>query len=90
MKETQKAKIAKNLGAFEHNFGEVRIEDEAHGHGFFVFYPADSTQHIQYCENIDYLNGWLYGVVQGRLRIEFAIGSLNSLQLVKDGKCAKV
>lgn len=56
--------IADNLRAFIHNFGEVRIEREDYGKGFYVFSPADSSSYVQYCYNIDYLNGWLYGCVQ--------------------------
>ena len=67
----QKDKIELNLHAFEYNFGSLRIEDEKQGKGFFVYYPFENEEYIQYCENIDYLNGWLYGVVQGRLRGEF-------------------
>ena len=60
-----------NLQAFTHNFGEPRIEKEDYGKGFYVFYPKESNSWIQFCYNIDYLNGWLYGVVQGKLRGEF-------------------
>lgn len=69
----QKEKIKDNLRAFEHNFGEVRIERADYGDGFYVFYPSDSesSSWIQYCYNIGYLDGWLYGVVQGCVRGEF-------------------
>ena len=60
-----------NLQAFNYNFGEVRIEKERYGKGFYVFYPANSDSYIQYCYDIHYLNGWLYGVVQGCVRGEF-------------------
>lgn len=71
MTTRQKEIIKDNLRAFKHNFGEVRIEKEEIGRGFYVFYPADSTTWIQFCYDIDYLNGWLYGVVQGVRRGEF-------------------
>lgn len=71
MTTRQKEIIADNLRAFTHNFGDVRIEKEDYGKGFYVFYPATETSWIQYCYNIDYLNGWLYGVVQGVVRGEF-------------------
>lgn len=73
MTTRQKEIIADNLRAFTHNFGDVRIEDADYGGGFYVFYPADKANDswIQYCYNIDYLNGWLYGVVQGVIRGEF-------------------
>lgn len=63
--------IADNLNAFIANFGEPRIEKDDCGHGYYVFYPKESTSWIQYCYNADYLNGWLYGVVQGKQRGEF-------------------
>lgn len=56
--------IKDNLRAFVNNFGKVRIEKEDYGRGFYVFSPADSESWVQYCYNIDYLNGWLYGCVQ--------------------------
>ena len=64
MTNKQKEIIVDNLRAFEHNFGKVRIEKENYGRGFYVFSPADSDSYVQYCYNIDYLNGWLYGCVQ--------------------------
>lgn len=71
--EKQKETIADNLRAFEHNFGECRIEQYMRGEGFYVFYPADRPEgdYIQYCYNIGYLDGWLYGCVQGAVRGEF-------------------
>lgn len=66
----QKEIIADNLMAFVHNFGSVRIEKET-GSGFYVYYPADSDSYIQYCYDLSYLDGWLYGVVQGVNRGEF-------------------
>lgn len=71
MTTRQKELIKDNLRAFEANFGEVRIEKESFGRGFYVFYPANADNYIQYCYNLDYLNGWLYGVVQGVVRGEF-------------------
>lgn len=56
--------IKDNLRAFVNNFGKVRIEKEDYGRGFYVFSPAESESCVQYCYNIDYLNGWLYGCVQ--------------------------
>lgn len=71
MTARQKEIIKDNLRAFTHNFGDVRIEKEDYGPGFYVFYPADSTSWLQFCYDINYLNGWLYGVVQGVVRGEF-------------------
>ena len=64
--------IADNLKAFVHNFGDVRIDKEGTT-GYYVYYPADKLQgdYIQYCYNISYLDGWLYGCVQGAVRGEF-------------------
>lgn len=71
MTAREKEIIKDNLRAFTANFGEVRIEDADYGNGFYVFYPTESESWIQYCYNVDYLNGWLYGVVQGAVRGEF-------------------
>lgn len=68
MTQKQKEIIKDNLRAFIANFGEIRIEKEDYGKGFYVFSPADSESWVQYCYNIDYLNGWLYGCVQGSLK----------------------
>lgn len=67
----QREKIKDNLRAFQFNFGSVRIEKQDGGPGYYVFFPADSESYIQFCYNIDYLDGWLYGAVQGFLRSEF-------------------
>lgn len=79
MTNRQKELIADNLRAFTTNFGEVRIEHEDYGRGFYVYYPSDSISWIQYCYDINYLNGWLYGVVQGIRRKEFKDGLINPL-----------
>ena len=71
MTTKQREIIKDNLRAFEANFGEVRIERGYTGKDFYVFYPATADTYIQYCYNVDYLNGWLYGVVQGVVRGEF-------------------
>ena len=69
----QREVVADNLRAFIHNFGEPKIVADDYGHGFYVYYPADSESDawIQYCYDLSYLDGWLYGVVQGRVRGEF-------------------
>ena len=71
MTTRQAERIADNLRAFRHNFGDVRIEKADAGRGFYVFFPADSVSYIQYCPDINYLDGWMYGAVQGFLRSEF-------------------
>ena len=67
--------IGDNLQAFTTNFGIPRIERADYGGGFYVYYPANSDSYIQYCYDINYLNGWLYGCVQGFLRGEFKKGA---------------
>ena len=64
MNKREQEVIKDNLRAYVHNFGEVRIEKEDYGRGFYVFSPAESESWVQYCYNVDYLNGWLYGCVQ--------------------------
>ncbi len=71
MTQRQKDIIRDNYNAFVTNFGEPRIEKEDYGKGFYVYLPADATTFIQYCYNLDYLNGWLYGAVQAANRKEF-------------------
>ena len=55
--------IKDNLMAFIANFDKPRIERGDDGESFYVF-TDDSSSWRQYCYNIDYLNGWLYGCVQ--------------------------
>lgn len=71
MTKREKEIIKDNLRAFVYNFGDVRIEKNDYDKGFYVFYPADSDSYIQYCYNVSYLDGWLYGCVQGAVRGEF-------------------
>lgn len=71
MTARQKELIQDNLRAFTTNFGAPRIEKADFGKGFYVYFPANSDSYIQYCYDINYLNGWLYGVVQGVMRGEF-------------------
>ena len=69
MTNRQKEKIQRNLNAYLGNFPSIRIEDASYGNGFYVYSPAESDSYVQYCPNIDYLDGWLYGMVQGINRI---------------------
>lgn len=73
MTEREMEIIKDNLRAFKHNFGDVRIEPADYGEGFYVFYPAEKENDswIQYCYNIAYLDGWLYGCVQGAVCGQF-------------------
>lgn len=70
MTEKQKEIIADNLRAYKVNFGYIKIEKEDYGKGFYVFISEEKAKQgswTQYCYNIDYLNGWLYGCVQGAM-----------------------
>lgn len=73
----QEDDIKDNLQAFTANFGAPRIERADFGSGLYVYYPANSDSYIQYCYDINYLNGWLYGCVQGAVRGEFKKGVQN-------------
>ena len=67
MTNRQKEIIKDNLRAYKHNFGYISIEKEDYGKGFYVFTSPERKEQgswTQYCYNIDYLNGWLYGCVQ--------------------------
>lgn len=66
MTTKQKEIIKDNLNAFLANFDYIRIEKEDYGKGFYVFTKENDTSWTQYCYNIDYLNGWLYGAVQAK------------------------
>lgn len=65
----QREIIADNLNAFIANFGEPRIERHPNDPGFYVYWPANRTDYVQRCYNIDYLNGWLYGAVQAANKV---------------------
>lgn len=59
--------IKKNLMAYIANMGYIYIEKASYGKGWYIFKSAEDVKngtYVQFCENIDYLNGWLYGVVQ--------------------------
>lgn len=67
MTAKQREIIADNLRAYEKNFGYIKIENEDYGKGFYVFTSEQRAKEgswTQYCYDIDYLNGWLYGCVQ--------------------------
>ena len=72
MTERQMEVIEDNLRAYKNNFGYICIEKDDYGKGFYVFTSPerrDQGSWTQYCYNIDYLNGWLYGAVQAVNRI---------------------
>lgn len=63
----QFAIIKDNLRAYFVNMGYIHIEKADYGKGWYIFKSAEDAKngsYVQFCENIDYLNGWLYGVVQ--------------------------
>lgn len=48
------------------------IERQECGKGFYVYTSEErkkSGSYTQFCYNIDYLNGWLYGAVQAACNI---------------------
>lgn len=61
--------IKDNLQAFENNFQEVAIIKEISGKGFYVYQDEKLDNYIQYCYDIHYLNGWLYGAVQAKCKV---------------------
>lgn len=67
MTAKQKEVIKDNLNAYIANFGYIKIVHEDYGKGFYIYTDeqrAESGCWTQYCYNIDYVNGWLYGAVQ--------------------------
>lgn len=67
MTNKQKEIIKDNLNAYKANFGYISIEKAEYENGFYVFTSEErkaAGSWTQYCYNIDYLNGWLYGAVQ--------------------------
>ncbi len=59
--------IKDNLKAYINNFGYIKIEKADYGGGFYVYTDKQRAAEgscTQFCYNIDYLNGWLYGAVQ--------------------------
>ena len=73
MSEAQLEIIQDNLNAYKANFGDIKIEG-SEKEGYYIFVPNGKTgefreDYIQYCYNIDYLNGWLYGAVQANNKI---------------------
>lgn len=61
-----------NLKAYLCNYGYLKIEKADIGKGYYVYTDKESAEHrcwTQYCYNIDYLNGWLYGAVQAVNRV---------------------
>lgn len=69
--KTEFETVRKYLEAFQGNFGELRIERPVKTEGFYVYFPYNKEDYIQYCYNADYFAGWLNGVIQGTMRGEF-------------------
>lgn len=67
MTEKEKETIKDNLRSYIKNFDYIKIEKADYGKGFYIY--TNEERYVQgnwteYCYNIDYLNGWLYGAVQ--------------------------
>jgi hypothetical protein len=59
--------IEDNLRAYKSNFDYIVIEYDSLSKGFYVYTSQERKRQgswTQYCYNVDYLNGWLYGCVQ--------------------------
>lgn len=72
MTNTEKEIIKDNLRSYKNNFDYIHIEKEVCGEGFYVFTSEQRLKEgswTQFCYNIDYLNGWLYGAVQANNKI---------------------
>lgn len=78
--------IKDNLHAFIANFGDIRLTREDAGKGVYVFYPSTAETYIQFCYDIDYLNGWLYGAVQAVNRREFKCNYFESKKIADKKK----
>lgn len=70
MNNKQLEQINDNLRAYKCNFEIPMIIPEDYGKGFYVYRNKNEFKngdsYVQYCNNIDYLNGWLYGAVQAK------------------------
>lgn len=72
MTKKQMEIINDNLRAYKNNFDYIEIVKEDCGKGFYVFTSKERKEQgswTEYCYNIDYLNGWLFGAVQAINRI---------------------
>lgn len=70
--DTEWMLIHDNLAAYIHNFEYLKIERENNSDGFYVYTDEQRWKNgewTQYCYNLDYLNGWLYGAVQAANKI---------------------
>ena len=66
--DNQQEVLYKNVGAFVSIFGKIRIKRSPWGKGFIVDYPSDTNtdclNEYKLFPDLQYLNGWLEGVVQ--------------------------
>ena len=63
--EEQLKMIQKNLRAFTRMLGPVWIEKEEDEGEFRIYFPVDRKKHIYSCGDIEAVDGWLHGCVQG-------------------------
>lgn len=61
-------KIKKFVPAFENNFHEIILHRYQHGAVEVYLNEKDleNGSYIQYCDNADYLAGWLNGAIQAK------------------------
>ena len=68
----QQETIQQNYNAYVHNFETPVIERGEAGNDFYVWRNASEhasgTSWVQYCYNVSYLDGWLYGAVQAKCK----------------------
>ena len=68
LKQKEQEILADNYRAFIHHFERPVIINEDYGKGYYVFRNKEEYEnggsYVQFCYDIDYLNGWLYGAVQ--------------------------
>lgn len=59
----------KNYKAFENNFGPIVIVKD--GKHFLIYRPdaASDSEYINHADSKDYIEGWLYGMVQANNKI---------------------
>ena len=69
--------IEKNLNAFNFNYKSILIEKCIYSKRFLIFWSDEVNEfknnYIQSFSNILEVNGWLYGMVQGKYFKEYQI-----------------
>jgi hypothetical protein len=70
--ENQAGTIKDNLHAYEANFETPFIIYDSASKGFEVYRTQEEFRngqgYVQFCYNISYLDGWLYGAVQAKCK----------------------